>query len=134
MSVVHGVRGSERRHGAVRRAILQRLSLRRGVGSGRLPVRVRTYFYYQYQRRHKYRPSKHIFSVLSFEEYEDDDNNSDNLPSPFISFTAGNGDVVTLLLSMLTGLVRRFQERDRDDRDFLVPVVVGVRLIDVCCR
>ena len=77
---------------------------------------------------------KHIFSVPSFEEYEDDDNNSDDVPSPFISFTAGDGDVVTSLLSMLTGLVRRFQERDGDDRDFLVPVVVGVRLIDVCCR
>lgn len=44
----------------------------------------------------------------------DEDNNEGE---PFISFTAGDGDVVTSLLSMLAGLVRKCQERGQSNSD-----------------
>ncbi|CAB9506410.1 Lysophospholipase NTE1 [Seminavis robusta] len=65
-----------------------------------------------------------------------DDNDDDDDEEPCISFTAGNGDVVTSLLSMLAGLVRKCQERTNqqhnNQRHWLLPIVpegISVRAV-----
>ena len=73
----------------------------------------------------EYFPQRNNTSDEGQADAEDDEDG----PS-IVSFTAGNGDVVTSLLSIVAGLVRKFQENDGDSlRTEIIPKGITVRAV-----